>query len=561
MSVRPNFARAAMLALVLAAYGWRVAGLADQSLWRDEVDAVYFALRDLPETLSMFVSAGQNGALFFLALRPWLWAAGASEFALRYPSALWSVAAIPVLWQVARRLLETAGQPAEEPEAADVDKGAGGEGRTWDRLLGAAPFLAALFMAVNPYQSWYAQEGKMYALATLLALLAAWWWLRGVERGGWRPWLAYLLTVSIAMYSHLLMVLLIPLGMAWFVIAWPQSRLRRRGYALALAGLTLPYLPLVVWQWRMLFSPHQHTGFSFTPLTQMLRTLLLDQSRGFLPPGKLSRDLTMLAAPGIQGQIFSPATDLPWLAPIFFLALAGLLLGWVELGGAEGTRLRLAGWRRHLLLVAWLVLPIAGVYLLSLRQPVYTPRYLIWIAPAAMMFLAQGVQLVWRNVGGLAGRGAATLLVLYVVGFWTYAGWQQKSQPIKYDLRSAVTHIAAERMPGELLILQIPHMEYAYRYYSGGVRGPQPLAGSDERLGRWAGGLWTNNGWSDEQAWAEVDRQMQLMTAGAPGIWVMLSEAEMWDSRRLMDRWLNEHAELVGQADYHGAQVRHYRLR
>jgi len=59
---------------------------------------------------------------------------------------------------------------------------------------------------------------------------------------------------------------------------------------------------------------------------------------------------------------------------------------------------------------------------------------------------------------------------------------------------------------------------------------------------------------------AEVDAQMRNITAGANDVWVMRSEVEMWDSRHLMDEWLDEHATLVEQADYHGTQVRHYRL-
>ena len=75
------FRRLLLLALTLAGFGWRVHALAAQSLWRDEVDAIFFALRDLPETLAMAVQPGQNGVLYFLSLRPWLQAVGTSEFA------------------------------------------------------------------------------------------------------------------------------------------------------------------------------------------------------------------------------------------------------------------------------------------------------------------------------------------------------------------------------------------------------------------------------------------------------------------------------------------------
>ncbi|HMN28920.1 MAG TPA: hypothetical protein PKE45_12285, partial [Caldilineaceae bacterium] len=324
--------RSALLVLILAAFGWRLQALTVQSLWRDEVDAIYFALRNLPDTLAMFLQAGQNGPLYFLALRPWFYLAGASEFALRFPSAVFGTLSIPLLYQVARLLLAgwlTVNIPADGDSSDHTTR------PSIHTLVPLVPLLAAGLLAVNPYQLWYSQEGKMYTLVTALSLTATWCWLVGITRGGWRPWLSYLLTVSIAIYSHLLMILLIPLHLVWFVIAWPQSKAHWRGYGLALAGLTLPYLPMVWWQWDLLLAADKRTGFSFTPLLPMVRTLILNHSRGFLPDDNLLL-----------------------LAPLFFLALAGLVLGMTELPAkaADSSRcdLQFGAVRRWLLLTSWL---------------------------------------------------------------------------------------------------------------------------------------------------------------------------------------------------------------
>ena len=145
-----------LLVLLLLAFGWRVARLDFQSLWRDEVDAIYFAVRTLDETLRMFLQAAQNGPLYFLALRPWLVVAGSSEFALRFPSAAIGALSTALVWQVGRRLLPVA--PAVQLPAAVA----------W---VGIAE-VGALLFAFNPYHIWYGQEGKMYATVTALALLA-----------------------------------------------------------------------------------------------------------------------------------------------------------------------------------------------------------------------------------------------------------------------------------------------------------------------------------------------------------------------------------------------------
>ena len=102
---RRNIGRWAVLLIVLLAFAWRVLGLDRQSLWRDEIDAIFFSLQDLPALLSMFTEPGQNGPLYFLALRIWFGLVGTSEFALRFPSVVAGVVSIPLMWQVGRLLM------------------------------------------------------------------------------------------------------------------------------------------------------------------------------------------------------------------------------------------------------------------------------------------------------------------------------------------------------------------------------------------------------------------------------------------------------------------------
>jgi mannosyltransferase len=335
-----------------------------------------------------------------------------------------------------------------------------------------------------------------------------------------------------------LMVLLIPLHLIWFAVAWPAARRRWRGYAVSLALLTLPYLPLLAWQWPMLRAAERLTGFHYTPLPVILKTTLLNHARGFMPGEPL------------------------WIfVPVFFAAALGLLLGWSELpadGEFADTTIPLAPMRRHLLVATWLSVPILAIWVLSLRQPVFTDRYVIWALPAGLLLAALGVQAVRANLAR-AGAPLAFLLAGAICAAWLAAGWQQATRTIKYDLRGAVRYVAAQRAPNTLLILQIPHLEHAYRYYSSD-QGADPFAGSDARLGRWAGGLWTNRP-ADETALAlEVDAQMRALTAGVPDLWLMLSEPDMWDHRRLMATWLEQNGAVVEQAHFHGVQVRHIRL-
>lgn len=515
--------RAALLALILLAFGWRLTGLTAQSLWRDEVDVIWLAIRPLQETISMFVSPAQNGPLYFLLMRPWFGLAGTSEFALRLTSALFSLLAIALIWQVARRLLP------------------GGPGLR----LSNAPLLAALLLAFHPYQHWYGQEGKMYALVVVLTLLSSLCWLEAMRLGGGRRWLAYLFVTSICIYTHLLTALILPIHLLWFALAAPLNRQRWRGYLLALSGFVLPYLPLIWWQWHYLTTLDYQTGYAFTPFAQVVRILLLDHAGAAL----------------VDRSIY-------WIVPIVFLVLGGLLVGGAE-GRVEGEAggdarkatqplLPIAPGLRVGLLALWLIGPVLLLHGVSTVKPLFVDRYLIWIGPAFVLLLALGLRVVWHS-GGKPARGIAALLLLYVMGLWAVNGWQQTFTPNKTQLREAVTFVAEQRRPDQLLILQIPHTHYAWRYYTSDF-GPDPFSDSEGRLSPWMEGLWTQNGLSDNQAQAEVDATMGRLTDSFSEAWVLLVEEESWDGRRLMSQWLDANGVMAEQRLFHGIEARRYVL-
>ena len=210
------------------------------------------------------------------------------------------------------------------------------------------------------------------------------------------------------------------------------------------------------------------------------------------------------------------------------------------------------------MLAVWLVGPVLLLHGVSSIKPLFVDRYLIWIGPAFVLLLALGLRVVFHSGGRLA-RLAAGLLLLFVVGLWTVNGWQQTVTPNKTQLREAVTFVAGQRQPDQLLILQIPHTHYAYRYYTSDF-GSDPFADSETRLAPWAEGLWTQNGLPDSQAREEVDNAMQRMTADFAEVWVILVEAGSWDGRRLMDEWLESQGTLEEQKMFHSIEARRYRM-
>jgi len=494
-----------LIAIMGLAFGLRAIGLDAQSLWRDEVDAIRFASRSLVDLVQTFSAPGQNGPLYYLLLRPWLEVAGQSEFALRFFSLFFGVLSVPLTYRLARRFFPN---------------------------LPSLALVAAFLAATSPYLAWYGQEGKMYALVVFLVSLSMERYLTALEKGGWHRWVGYVVVTSVMFYVHLIAVLMVPVQVMAFLLQDRQTRVVRwKPWLASLAVLTLPYLPLLVWQLPMLLRPAE-TGFRFAPLHEMVISLLASDSLGVIPG------------------------DTWWfLLPFVMLLLASGLL-WKE-GRPYAVSLTV--------LAGWLVVPVVGLFLVSLSRPLYTARYLIFLMPAYLLLLAAGTAALSRRSRLV---GALLLVAVLVSNSWSL--WQQARTPIKADFRAATEYLAGQLAPRDLILFQIPYGRHSFDYYypryrwqpGFPLRGAQHqvfmpwVSGNDGEPYRWAEGLYTNAGMEPDV----VDRLMTEMTGGSPVVWLVATEVPLWDERGLVQTWLNERGTLTDEAQFVRVKVYRYEL-
>jgi len=518
-----------LILLTVLAFSLRAGSLTAQSLWRDEVDALCYAhefphllwkaLRperagDLrtpcacpPPPLPTDWTAGtlwqrvvgllgpmirQNGPLYYFLLRGWIALAGHTEYALRFFSLLFGVLCVPLTAALGIRLLGRA----------------------------AATFAAAL-MAAAPYIIWYGQEVKMYTLVPALVLLALYGLRRGMDEGGiW--WAVQVVATSLLLYTHIWGALLIPLQILWLLLEWPRWRPRWRGALVGMALLTLPYLPLALWQMPAVLA-RRETGFPSHPLGAMALILLNGWSTGILSRGW------------------------PWGA----LACGGTAMLGLTLGLSRPPSRRTA-----LFLALWLTVPLLVIWLISLRQPLFTDRYLIWTAPAFYLLAGQGWAVLRKTTKTRRPEGRT---------FFSFASWclcgiiflifarnlhAQATVPIKSDVRAAAAYVESRYQPGDLLIFQIPHIRYTFDYYFG----PTDYL--------WADGLYTNHRTAEgmyrlsEEA---AGRWMALLVRDSERVWLVASEVEMWDERNLVQGWLERTFVRADEAHFVRVDVYEYR--
>lgn len=517
-----------LMGLILIAFAIRLGSIDFQSLWRDEVDAIRFG-RDLTTEIDAALMGGGaggmidklretltkpgfNGPLYFIALEQWSRAAGDTGFALRFFSTFFGTLAIPLTYVLAKRLTRAT------------------------HLEGAShvALLSTWLTTISPYFVWYSQEVKMYTEITALALAAIYALRRAVEaadgRRTWPWWLLVAGATTLAMYSHIFAALLIGVEVVLFLLWWPRSKRHWRGGLIALAALTLPYLPLAAWQIGLAFTPGDQ-GHVFYRFDEILRILSSGFAYGVLPFDAALNAIGIHLDNSMINPATSPASWGAWLVSV--LVIVGALM-WKN---AEDRANRIG-------LATWAILPAAAIALISLNRPVFTDRYLIWIGPAVYALVALGIAELWRwkRVGGGAAFVVVTAVMLLNLG-------TQATTPFKSDFRSAA-HFVQERYQGEAILFQIPYGRFTFDYYF-----DPPFRSIDGPYAnhRNADGSYLRDA-------AAIDADIAGALAGQKAVWLVATEVEMWDDRHLLDDWLKRHARETDRGDFMRVSVVRYEV-
>ncbi|HEX8229607.1 MAG TPA: glycosyltransferase family 39 protein [Chloroflexia bacterium] len=412
---RPWLPWAGVAALTLLAFLLRRYRLGSESFWFDEADIVQRAMQPVSTLLQGFTEAGENGPLYTLMLHYWLAAietfppldsalhlifGTGMEAPVRGLSVMFGTAAIPVMYALARRVGGTA--------------------------LG---FTAAVLLAINPFHIWHSQDAKMYTLLVLTALASTLLYVEALQRNKVVLWAAYVLATWVMLTVHSMsgLVLLAQLAATPFLfrtqIPNPKSRWVLWGWAMLL--ILGPLFPIAWLRLAALLNNTLDVGnwYQTTGLTDILSTIFVTFAvNRSAPEWELTGAIVMafLAALGVWALLRPTATR---ATPAHS-----------ELG-TRNSELKTP--YAPLIIALWLV-PIFVFWLVTLRVPLFHPRYLIMALPPYL--LMAGVGLLWlRRIHVAAPAIAAGVLGLASVMALLGVNYSQEVQ--KEDWRGAMVYV------------------------------------------------------------------------------------------------------------------------
>lgn len=382
----------------------RLTALGRQSLWFDEADIVVRAQHPLNEVLRTFTAAGENGPLYNILLALWIRLAGISEVAVRFPSAVAGLLAIPLIYILGRRLIS--------PQVG---------------------LLAAALLAISPYHVWYSQEAKMYSLVVLFVIASTLLLVEALRSNQRWLWVAYVVVTSLMFYTHVATVLVFVAQAGYIMVTWRRWQSRHKALLISGALLTLPYLPIALWALRVVEGEvvTWHPTVSFVEALRIIGKKFAVNRMD--PP-----DLELRAA-----GLFA------------ILAVGGL----VRLLWRDRTT-----WRGLLLGLLALAPPI-GLWVVSLRNSVFSDRYAIVALPAYLLLVATALAGLNRS-RRLWPVGLAAMALILMFSWAPLRDVNRSSAAQKEDWRSAYAHVAERAQPGDVLLLHPGYIVTTYDYYS-----------------------------------------------------------------------------------------------
>ncbi len=203
--------------LTLAGAGLRLFHLGAKSLWQDEPATVAIARMSWPQFRAVWWHGEASfQSVYFLLMHGWL-RLGNSEAWIRLPSAIFGMAAIPVTYFVARK------------------------------LIGRGPALAsAALLAFSTTHVYYSQDARTYTMTILLVLLSSWFFVQAVEQNRERDWLLWTIFSLLAVYGHYFASLvLVAQAVSLFCYKKPAPWKRMVLHALVILAMAMPGLTYV----------------------------------------------------------------------------------------------------------------------------------------------------------------------------------------------------------------------------------------------------------------------------------------------------------------------------
>jgi mannosyltransferase len=386
--------------------------LTRKSFWFDEGVSAQIARLDWYNFARILWRREANMSLYYLLLRGWLHI-GHSEFFIRSLSVAASLATLPVLYWLGRRL--------------------------FDRRVA---LIATLLLTFNAYHIRYAQEARSYSLFVFLGTLSSAFFLEGLACPSRRNRLGHILASVLAVYAHFYAVLLL-------MAQWLSLRFLDDEQLAPQAGRAESFSWRNQWKWVAALT---------APVLLFVATTGAGPLNWIKRPGFKDLYVYYRHMAGNGGLILLLAYVVPALA-----AIAPVVSRLVR---------RRAAWQawHYQFLLLWLLFPVLFTVVVSFARPMFVARYFVFCLPAFILLAAAGLARLRQS--WLLAPALMIMVALSLRGTLFY--YDHDFDLDRDDWRAASYYILDHAHPGDVIIFHIAMARMPYEFYKSVYPGQAP---------------------------------------------------------------------------------------
>ncbi len=389
--MKKKFVYLFLTVIILTGIFLRFYDLGQESFWTDEAVSIIEANQEVPsQTIDLVTKLEGSPYGHHLILHYWIKVFGQTEFSVRFISALFGVLSIIVLFFLVRLFFDD-----------------------------SIALLSALFLSTAMLQILYSQEARLYSVFNFFALLSTFLFVKCfvirnlkknqeevniknvVRNCKQRHFVAYVVSMVIAMYINYLTLFLVIIHALFFIVKRKKNAIKEWLYSLLIISLlSIPLVRLILFQF---LSRHQN-----------------------LPAALLSRGLP---------EIFTKLGIFFYVLPLFFLILLFLLFIFIlkRINLFSGSVIH--KYKNYFsILILLILISISGLYLFLLDILIHSfslVRHSYFLVPILYVLIAKGITL-------MNNQKLKTIIVLIIIFFNSFALYTYYSETTKAPWKVAM---------------------------------------------------------------------------------------------------------------------------
>lgn len=217
----------------------RFYGLPSESIWIDEITSIESSSLSFMDIINPTYTLSQeyaNPPFYTLFLKCWRSLSGNSEFALRFPSAIFGAASVLLVYFLANLLLDR-----------------------------KTALLSAFIFSINPFHIYLSQQARMYSLFALFSLLSLFYFFRLLKENKKIDWFFYLFFSLLNLYTHYFAIFVLSTEMLYFILFYKKFRFNLKKFIITNIAILILFSPQFIKIYNGFLSKTSHVNWGLEP--------------------------------------------------------------------------------------------------------------------------------------------------------------------------------------------------------------------------------------------------------------------------------------------------------